>query len=554
MKFRKFLGGKGVMKINRPSGAFRAKSVAVLSLALGSVACERDPEWELPFVRGEAVGLQGSVAVIDEERDELMMLTSPSKHQLSVDRLRIGRNIVRAVPSQDRELLLVLSRGVVPRLQRDDERPMLTVVSGGTEPRILSRYQLDDPLRGLAVDPDNEWAVAYEAEGAVINVNELMLVHLAEPEADPIPITIQSSGGTPRRFTFTSPLTTPAGDAHRLLIVETERDLSIIDLANPTAREVNVPLPSTARSELATPAQVVFHDDLPGDEEVASYLAVRLGNDSSVVTLRLGPPDRGEQAFSLVYNILDAGALPSKIEFVQTDRGLRLAALVPARREAVLFDPATSKSERVQFEQPYTGLARVTGVVADRPQVGDVALLYSETAPSIAFWRLGEASSTPYASFDDYPVESRVGQVIDVPGEEFAHLKLLTAVSGNEFFLLDLRSRLSHPMRALGGFALRLAPDGQRAWAFPSHGMELAQLNFADKHPATVAVERPVLDVFDIARRDGSGRSLLALHGRAIANVPEASWGTDLGATLFDAQEPDSADTRFFSGLMLEGW
>lgn len=526
----------------------------VLGLGLALVGCKRDEDWEVAFSRGDAVGLRGSVAVVDQPRDELMMLVSPRQNELLVKRLKIGKNIVSAVPSRDLELLLVLSRGTVPRLQKDDERPLLSVVSGGTEPRLLKQYELDDPLQKLILDPENEWAVAYDAEGAVVNVNELMLVHVSEPSEVPIPVTIQSSGGTPQRFTFTGALSTPSGTTHRLLVIETDQDLSILDLENPTAREINVPLPSTATSQVARPAQVVFHDDLPGDDEVASYLAIRLANDSSVVVLRLGAPDRSGQAFSIVYNLVDAGAQPSTIDFVETDRGLRLVALVPSRRQALLFDPATSKNELVEFDQPYSGIARVTGLVSDRPEVGDVALLYSESAPSIAFWRLGAASSTPYASFDDYPVDNRVSRVIDVPGDEYAHLKLLTGASGDEFFLLDLKSRLSHPMRALGGFSLRLAPDGRRAWAFAPGGQELAQLNFADKHPKTVSLERPLIDVFEIQRRDETGRTLLALHSSGEAGSFPGARGQDLAVTLFDAAEPDSADTRFHSGLSLEGW
>lgn len=517
-----------------------------LGLGMTVLGCERDQEWDLPFERGDAVGLKGSVAVVDRPRGELMMLVSPRMNHLSVKRLSIGKNIVRAVPSRDRELLLVLSRGVVPRLHRDDEKPLLSVISGGGDPELVEQYPLDDPLQELVLDPENEWAIAYNAEGAVVNVNELMLVHLAEPSEEPIPVTIQSSGGTPQRFTFTDPLSTPEGDSHRLLVIETEHDLSILDLENPTAREINVPLPSTASGQSARPAQVVFHEDLPGDQEIASYLAVRLANDPSIVTLRLGAPEASGQAFSIVYNLVDAGAVPSTIDFVETDRGLRLAALVPSRRQALLFDPATSKHELVEFSQPYSGIARVTGSVSDQPEVGDVALLYSESAASIAFWRLGTASSTPYASFDDYPVDNRVSQVLSIPGNDYAHLKVLTGVSGDEFFLLDLQSRLSHPMRALKGYALRLAPDGQRAWAFASGQLQLAQLNFADKHPKTVTVERPVFDTFDIERRDEPGRTLIALHSAANS--------TDLAVTLFDGAEPDSADTAFYSGLMLEGW
>lgn len=541
------------MNIVRAASRKRWARALGLVLLVATSGCKRDAAWDQPFVRGDIVGLRGAVAVVDDAREELVLLTSPGKNALAMRRLHIGKNIVSAVPSRDRDLLLVLSRGDVPRLHADDERPLLSVISGDANPRIVKRYALDDPLRKLALDPEGEWAVAYDAEGAVVNVNELMLVHLAEPEREPIPITT-SLGGSPVRFTFTAPLSIPGGGAHRLLIVETERDLSIIDLEDPTAGETVPPLPRPPSAALPRPAQVVFHDDLPGDDDVASYVAVRLANDSSVVTLRLAPPNPGSRAaFSIVYNVVDAGAQPSTVDFVETDRGLRLAALVPERRQAVLFDPATSKSEVVEFDQPYSGIARITGLVADEPAVGDVALLYSDSAPSIAFWRLAEASSTPYASFDPYPVEHRVSQVLDVPGDEYAHLKLLTGQGADEFFLLDLQSRLSHPMRALSGFSLRLSPDGQRAWAFAPGALQFAQLNFRDKHPVSISVERPVTDVFDIERSSGSGRTVLALHlAQASPFSGEAS--SDFGVTLFDGERPDSADSRFHSMLILEGW
>lgn len=120
------------------------------------VSCARNEDWDRPFLRGDTVGLLGSVAVVDTHRDELMMLTSPRKNALALKRLRIGKNIVRALPSRDKNLLLVLSRGVVPRLQPDDEYPQLSVIGGGIEPEIIRQYHLDDPLRGLALDPQNE--------------------------------------------------------------------------------------------------------------------------------------------------------------------------------------------------------------------------------------------------------------------------------------------------------------------------------------------------------------------------------------------------------------
>ncbi len=527
----------------QPSAACTASFLlSLLALSCGG----RDAKWDAPFERGATVGLRGAVAMVDAARNELMMLTTHGQDELAVERLSIGKNVVAALPSQDQRRLFVLTSGEARRLRDSDERPQLFVISGDAQPRVERVYQLTDPPKKLALDPAGEWAVAHEASGVVTNPNELILVQLTEPASEPLPKTLRSIGGRPQRFTFTSELTLPNGERRRLLVVETEQDVAIIDLSRPERAEITVPLPRTTQNQVAHPAQVVFHDDLPGDDEVASYLAVRFDNDSSVLTLRLSEPKPdSSNAFSLVPNLVDAGARPSTIDFVRTDRGLRLAALVPNLSTAVLFDPATSKSERVQFDSPYSGIARVTSAVDEAAESGDVALLYSASAPSIAFWRLGRASATPYASFDSYRVDTQVARVVDIPGDHYGHLKLLVGSNQSEFFLLDLKTRQSYPMQALSGFQLRLSPDGERAWAFPQGGQQFARLTFADTHPASFTVERPIADVFDVARRDG-GHSAIVLHDF----TEDVS---DVGVTLFDAENPDSARTRFVSGLMLEG-
>jgi hypothetical protein len=529
---------------NLQRACWRPLRLGLLALQLGlfGACADRSAVWDTQFNRGNTVGLTGSVAMVDQRRNEVMMLSTHDENQLAVERLPIGKNIVAAQPSRDNDKLFVLTRGDQPRTQPEDEKPQLFVISGGIQPKVLQKYELTQPLQKLALDPEGEWAVVHDAGGVVVNVNELILVDLAKPERAPIFKTIRSTGGAPERLTFTPPLTLPSGERHRLLVVQTNRDVTVIDLERPETSEITVPLALTANRQTARPDQVAFHDALPGADE-ASYLAVRFGNDASVLTLRLSERDDG--ALSLAPNLLDAGALPSTVEFVRTDRGLRVTALVPSLATAVLFDPQTSKSERVQFDRAYSGIARVTSLVADAPDDGDVALLYSDQVASIAFWQLGTASATPYASFESYGVDTTVSSVLDVPGESFGFLKLLVASNQREFFLLDLKSRLSYPMHALDRFNLRLSPDGLRAWAFQPGDLQFARLTFEDKHPSTFDVERPVADVFDI-QRSGGGRSAVVLHA-------SQSDDGDVGVTLFDAEEPDSARTRFVSQLMLEG-
>jgi hypothetical protein len=189
--------------------------------------------------------------MVDQSRNELMMLsTHGDDNQLSVNRLPIGKNIVTAVPSRDRDKLFVLTSGEERRLNESDEKPQLFVVSGGLQPKVEQAYELTARLQKLALDPEGEWAVVHEAGGVVVNVNELILVNLAKPGSEPISKTIRSTGGAPQRFTFTPPLTLPSGAQHRLLVVETSLTLAAIS--------------SCGAATSISPISVSFRDGSPG--------------------------------------------------------------------------------------------------------------------------------------------------------------------------------------------------------------------------------------------------------------------------------------------------
>lgn len=494
------------------------------------------------------VGLTGSVAVVDESLDRVLMLGATSGRELLTTPLKVGKNVVRAEASPDREHLFVLSRGVQPRRQPDDELPSLTVIAGGTSPRVEARYTLTDPLQGLAIDPEGEWAVVFDAGGVVVNPNELILVKLGDAGAEPLPKTIRSFGGRPTRLTFTSELAVPGGAARRLLIVETEQDVTLVDLAEPTRDEVTLILPKTASGQPGKPFQVDYHDGEPDDDSDAR-IAIRLANDSNVMLVELGPAPADEpgKPFKPTVNVADVGGVPTDVAFVQTDGGLRLAALVPSRQQATLVDPKTTVAETVSFEKPYSRMARVTDSVTNKPIQSDVALLWSSSATGVAFWSLGKTSGTPFRSVDPYEIGISVAQVKSVPGETRAHLKILESAASPEFYVLDLDKRQSFPMLTnASGFSLSVSPDGERAWALKPGTPEFASITLSDLHPTSIVVERDVTAVHDIERRD-AGRAVIALH------VVDKGDHTTVGATVLDALDPDTAKSRFFPGIIFGG-
>lgn len=527
----------------------RAAMLLAVAVALLLVACGgRDPFWDAsvqPPV--QTLGLSGSVAAVDPSLDRVLMVTA-SGRSLSEKALRVGKNAGTVKTSPDKKTLFVLSRGVQPRKKPGDERPSLTVINGGTKPSVEARFSLTDPLQGLAIDPEGEWAVVYDAGGVVVNPNELIFVNLKDPSQPPYPKTIRSFGGRPERFTFTSSLSLPKGGSRRMLIVETDQDVTLIDLAHLDRDEVTVAMPKTPTGETGQPAEVAYNDGDPKDNSDAR-IAVRLANDSSVLLLQLGAPKAGSKDtdYFPTPNIADVGGVPSAIDFVQTDGGLRLAALVPGQEQAALIDPATTVVESVDFSKPYTRLTRVTQDVTNKPTTSDVALLWSDQTSGVAFWSLGKTTGTPFRSVDPYDIGIAVKQVINVPGDTYAHLKILQSTSEAEFYVLDLDKRTTYPMLTnQPGFELSMSPDGQRVWAYRPGSKDFARISLSDLHPTSLTVERDVNAVYDIERIDG-GRAVLAMHQASIDSSGA------LGATVLDALSPDTADSSFYGGLMLGG-
>jgi hypothetical protein len=165
-------------------------------------------------------------------------------------------------------------------------------------------------------------------------------------------------------------------------------------------------------------------------------------------------------------------------------------------------------------------------------------LLWSQNQRSVAFWSLGQTSDQAFRSVEVLNLEANIAQVFDVPGEQLAHRKLLQA-SDSRFFILDLESRESFPMLSNSALSLLVAPDGLRAWAYSPGSNSLAQVDLSNLEPTSMRVERDIQQVFDI-QSGAESRALIALHA-------EGNWG----ATVMDAIQPDTAESRFFPGLLL---
>ncbi len=522
-------------------------ALLLATFALG--ACGDRPDvWDTRADGVRAVGLHSSIALVDDAAHRVLVASPVSGVALARRSVPIGKGVATALPSADRRRLFVLCSGDVPRKKADDQGPSLTIVEdGGAASR---RIELQTPLSGLAIDPAGRWVVIYPAGNGrtfVENPNQLVLVDLAAaPEKAVTFRTLRSFGGRPQRLTFTRELALPGGPRH-LLVVETEQDLTLLDLdhvqdAIPRP-EITVRLTNGLSARAPRPAGVVVDDGEPGKNDDAR-IAVQLANDSNVFILTLAPNPPGPAGpndFTPQVNLADVGGPATDLAFVRTDGGLRLAAIVPSARKAVLIEPGTSITTDVPLPEAYARVSLVTDQVAPGAPggVGEVALLYGGGS-SVAFWSLGRTSGQPYRSVEVVNVAGGAAEITSVPPPNQA-LKVLASPGATGFYVLDLKTRTAAPLTTQRSARIAVSPDGRRLWAFAPGTENLAHIPVSDLAPLPLPLDRPIREVFDVQRGDG-GRALLALDARGAT-----------GLTLLDAERPDVRAGASFFGLLLEG-
>jgi hypothetical protein len=390
--------------------------------------------------------------------------------------------------------------------------------------------------------------VLYSASGTntafVTNPNQLVVVDLSPTGAQPLrPIALHSLGGHPEKLVFAPELGLPLGPSH-LLIVQSADALALLSLDDATKPEITVRLADAAAVTNPHPAEIVIDDGDPAKTDDAR-IGIRFDGQTNVMTLQLQPA-ANPNGFAPTVNLAEIGGVPSAIAFVRTDGGLRLAALVPGQAAAVLVDPVTTITSKVALPAGYGSLSLVTApATGTATTTVDTALLWNAGAKQggVAFWELGQAAGQPFRSIETVGINATVDGVEDVPGTKNGALKVLSTASASAFYVLDLSDRTATPLLTTSpDVSLVVSPTGDRVWAFVQGGMSLASTDLATKTVRTLHVDTSVSAVFEIGPDTGA-RTLVALHAD----------GDGVGATLFDAKNPDDAGRHIYGALLTEG-
>jgi len=543
-----------LFRTTRAVAAARSVVLLVASFSVGLGCGDRNPVWDrAPGADTNVFGLQDAVALVDTSADRVLMLTTTHDLNLLRESVPIQRQVLAQAIAPDRSKLFILTAGDSGHRPPDGQAaqsPALEVIAHQDGTSQTTRYPLAEPLTGLALDPQGQWAVLYanaDFGTFVTNPNELLLVDLrrgatgdaaAAGGGNPQPHVLRSFGGRPQRFTFTDTLDLPGGP-RRLLIVETEQDVAILDLNHPQDPEITIQLTSGQDARQVRPAGLAVTDGDPGPGD--TRLAVRLEGDTSLVVATLVAATGRD--FRPEINLTDVGGVPSDVAFVRTDNNaLALAALVPSRNTARLIDPATGVAVDVALPGPYQRLSLVTAQVA--PATADVALLWDASEGGVAFWELGRSAGQPYRAVETVGVTDAITSVTDVGGLH-PELKIL-GTKTNTLFLLSLATRESSPFStAQAGVETQVSRDGDRAWAFVPWSRSLSAIDLVTRHPQGMDIDHEIGAVFDIDSIDGH-RSLVVWDRRG-----------NQGVTIYDAQAVADTDGRIdqrrnVSGLLLE--
>jgi hypothetical protein len=532
--------------------------VAVLGAA--ALGCGGRPAtWDETTANSQAYGLSSAVVLVDPPANRVVALGVDTSGALTRTPLATGHDVRATEVGPLGDKLFVLSGGHRAGLgdKQPPESPGLMIVDGTTTPPTPSNVSLDvlsNPLDGLAIDPTERWAVVYASSAStalVTNPNELVIVDLAATPPAVHQVTLHSFGGHPEKLIFAPPLNLPGGLTH-LLVVQSDQDLSLLSLDDPTKPDITVRLADASAVTRPHPAEVVFDDGDPIKTDDAR-IGVRFDSQTSVMTLQLEPA-MGGQGFLPSINLADVGGVPSALAFVRVDGGLRLSALVPDLSEAVLIDPATTATSPVMLPEGYRSLSLVTPPATGSatagtpgPDSSDVALLWNgpSAVAGVAFWDL--RSGLPYRSVETVGIDGIVNAVDDVPGKNAA-LKVLStsavagAGAGGAFFVLDLGARTATPLLTqTGNVTLSVSPTGARVWAFQKGGLELAATDLPSGAVHALTVDSPADALFEIARPDGT-HALVVLHDSG-----------GVGATVFDADDPKENERRIYGALLTEG-
>jgi hypothetical protein len=514
-------------------------ALCAFAVAAGCWEDDRPIMWERERVVLGPIPMKSQVAYVDSGLDRVTLLDL-GRDTPDIATIKIGRRAITAVPSPDRHLLFVITRGEEAiREGQIDQPPMFWVVDTVDKTRPPIAYEIGSPFDRIAVAPDNSMVVAYfsaagpDEAGFFRNPNEIAVIHLLEaPSADnPTLKTVRSFGSVPEGIVLSPPMIVPGaadGAQRTFAFVLSANNLTVLDATYPWRREVSIRLDLGGPAVL--PREVVF-----APHTSSAYVRSDNARDVLQVLLESSPQATEESAdFRPLLAELGAGGGPTDIAVYDDPSGRRyILASTPNTKEVVVIDADTAQFRAVPVADPIDKIL-LFPVGVDVPPTKAVFASIGSRVPRVHVLDLVNIQDPlTQAQLRPIQLDKVVRDLVPVPGRDLAmivHDDARTVLG-----LLDMDTESTSPLLGVGKLdSYDFSPSGSHLIGATPGVSRVGFVALDNLHPTDFRLDDPPARVLSTANA-----KIFVDHGNPLGH-----------ATIIPSPDAPRADALVLTGFL----
>ena len=465
---------------------------------------ERPIMWERQRAVLGPIPMKSQIAYVDSALDRVTLLDL-GRETPEISTSKIGRRAVVAVPSPDRHLLFVITRGEEAIVEGQiDQPPKFWVIDTVNREVETLAYEIGSPFDRIAVAPDNSMAVAYfsaagpDEAGFFRNPNELAVIHLHEPPSDANPTlkTIRSFGSIPEGVTLSPPMIVPGSEdptPRTFAFVLSSNNLTLIDANHPEKREVSVRLDLGGQAVI--PREVVFAPNTS-----SAYVRSDNARDVLQVLIQATPPETSDHAdFKPLLAELGAGGGPTDIAVYDDPSKRRyVLAATPNTGEVVVIDADTAQFRSVPVSDPIDRILLFPTGVDVAPTKALFASVASKVPRVHVLDLVNIEDPLTQAKLHTIPLGKAVRDVVPVPGRDLA--MLVHDDARTVLGLLDMETLSTSPLLGVGKLdSYDFSPSGSHLIGATGTVSRVGFVALDNLHPTDFRLDDPPVRVLSTA-------------------------------------------------------
>ncbi|MGE0549052.1 MAG: hypothetical protein AB7O24_16395 [Kofleriaceae bacterium] len=480
---------------------FRFATLAlIVSAGFGCWNDDRSIVWDRQRSVLGPIPLKSQVAYVDSALDRVTLLELTADSPV-VNKARIGRRAIHAVPSLDRQKLFVITRGEEAiRAGEIDEPPQLWVIDTANPDAPATPYPIGSPFDRIAVSSDGLRAIAYfsaagpDEAGFFRNPNELAVVDLARPPGDDNPRlkTIRSFGSVPEGITLSPPMVIAgAADAapRTFAFVLSMNNLTVFDANHPERREISIRL--DLGNDVVTPREVVF-----APNTASAYVRSDNARDVLQVMLEATPPsETNANDYRPLLAELGAGGGPTDIAVYDDASGRRyVLAATPNTGEVVVIDADTAQFRTVPLADPVDRILLFPSGGSAPPHKALFASIRANGSRVHVLDLEHITDPLTQANLRAIQLPAAVRDVVPVPGRELA--MLVHDDDRTVLGLLDMATESTAPLLGAGRLdSYDFMPDGSHLVGATPNVSRIGFVALDNLHPSDFRIDDPPVRV-----------------------------------------------------------